>query len=482
MFDSNDSSEINNVENKDCKHKNDKASDFSKIAAGLSATNTTQTMVQQATKTFAKPSTFTGNRSLFDSGVAKVNAKKTAFGSGNPVVDPYTGDRLVLTKREARMLYGDDWTKHLAESDHIIPLEKRFDQTKKNPWLTTDDIKNTSNSKDNLEVVSRKYNNAKRSRTNEEFVTDEEYLKKTGVNLSEEQKANAIERQKKAQKNLNKSDFKNSAKNIAKTGHKAGMAGAQSAGVSALTVSGIMNMVSVIKGEKNSEEAIKDTIKDGGKAAVTGYAMTGGLTVATHSLSTSSSKFVKGLASSNVPGKVITAVLVTGDTIKKWGYGEITTQECIIELGEKGLNVATAGYSMAIGQALIPIPIVGGAIGALVGSVLTSNYYNSLINDLKNKQLEHQERMRIIEECNKAAEQTKKFRSELEEYLEAYFKEYRECFDDALSTMRFAYKSGDADGVITSANEITNKLGGKVYYNTVEEFKGFLDSEEVDEF
>ncbi len=167
MFDSNDSSEINGVENNNCKQKNDKASEFSKIAAGLSATNTTQAMVQQAAKTFAKPSTFTGNRSLFDSGVAKVNTKKTAFGSGNPVVDPYTGDRLVLTKREARMLYGEDWTKHLAESDHIIPLEKRFDQTKKNPWLTTDDIKNTSNSKDNLEVVSRKYNNAKRSRTNE---------------------------------------------------------------------------------------------------------------------------------------------------------------------------------------------------------------------------------------------------------------------------------------------------------------------------
>lgn len=82
--------------------------------------------------------------------------------------------------------------------------------------------------------------------------------------------------------------------------------------------------------------------------------MSGGLTVVSHSLSNSSSEFIQGLIESNVPGKVITAVMVTGDTLAKWGNGEITTQECLIELGDKGLNMATMGYSMAVGQALIP--------------------------------------------------------------------------------------------------------------------------------
>jgi hypothetical protein len=137
------------------------------------------------------------------------------------------------------------------------------------------------------------------------------------------------------------------------------------------------------------------------------------------------------------------------------------------------------GYSMAIGQALIPIPIVGSAIGALVGSALTSSYYNNLINTLQTKELEHQERMRIIEECHAAAEQTKAFRAELEGYLQAYFKDYRECFDTAISCMQFAYQTGDADGVIAAANKITQKLGGQVQYETVDEFKRFLDSDEA---
>ena len=48
------------------------------------------------------------------------------------MVDPYTGDTLVLTKSEAKRLYGEDWQSHLAESDHIHPLEQVFIDNKNN--------------------------------------------------------------------------------------------------------------------------------------------------------------------------------------------------------------------------------------------------------------------------------------------------------------------------------------------------------------
>ena len=142
--------------------------------------------------------------------------------------------------------------------------------------------------------------------------------------------------------------------------------------------------------------------------------------------------------------------------------------------------MATIGYSMAAGQALIPIPIVGGAVGALVGSMLTSDLYYQLINELQTKQLEHEERVRIIAECNMAAERARAYREELESYLDSYFKEYKTCFDSAISTMKLSYEIGDADGVIAGANEITRKLNGDVKFDTVDEFKAFLDNDEDD--
>lgn len=452
----------------------------SAIGAGYAATQAAYQSTQQASVKYAKPDQYTGNRKLFDSGKAKLNAKTKLFSGGVEVRDPYTGDVLVLTKKDAKALYGEEWTKHLAESDHVKPLNKIFDDTKNNVWNTTDDIKNAANSEDNIRVASRKYNNSKRNRTNEEYVGDEEYLNSKGVKVTEEGKKRAIQDGELAEQSINKQLKKSAFSNVVKTGHEAGIAGAQNAGISALTISGIMNVVSVIKGEKSSDQAIADTVKDGGQAAISGYAMGGGLTVASHTLSGTSSKFLQQLAKSNVPGKVITAVVVTGDTLKKWGDGEITTQECLIELGDKGLNMATMGYSMAVGQALIPIPIVGSAVGALVGSMLTSTYYHNLINTLQTRELEHRERQRIIAECHAAVEQTKAFREELEVYLQNYLNECRECFDVAISSMKFSYQVGDADGVIASANEITRKLGGKVKYETVEEFKSFLDSDEDD--
>ena len=448
------------------------------LSTGFVATDSARTSTQTAAQKFAKPAKY--DRRVLDDGAAKKAVKIDAFKSGVEVRSPYTGDVLKLTKQEAKRQYGENWTNHLAEADHKIPLKKRYQQTKDNPWLTNDNIKASSNSRDNLEVVSRKYNNAKRSRSNKEFVTDSEYLEKKGIEISEKGKVQAIESEKKAQRALRRQDFKDSAGNIIKTGHAAGTAAAKNTGLTALTMSTIMNIVAVSKGEKSAKDAVVDTISDTGKAAATGYVMGATLTTLCHTLSYSSSKFIRALAASNVPGKVITAVMVTGNTLKRYGNGEITTQECLIELGDKGLNFVTTGYSMAVGQALIPIPVVGAAVGAMVGSIMTSSYYNQLITTLKTRELEHQERLRIIAECEVAAQKAREFRMELESYLNDYFQEYRDCFDEALSTINFAFKTGDADGVIAGANQITRKLQGKVYYDNMDEFKSFIFDDSTD--
>ena len=70
----------------------------------------------------------------------------------------------------------------------------------------------------------------------------------------------------------------------------------------------------------------------------------------------------------------------------------------------------------------------------------------------------------------------------VEKYLEKYLQEFRAYFDEILSSLELSYELGDADGVIAGANDIIRKLDGNVQYNTMEEFKSFLDSDDVDEF
>lgn len=460
------------------------------IAAGHVIDASVRVSSAQAKIKYTKPAYNPQTRKKFyDDGKAHDAAIERAFSSGETVRDPYTGAELVRKQRDAKIQFGTEWQNHAAEADHIDPLSQIAKRNEKNPFLTTDDIREIGNADDNFQVMSRKLNQTSKTTgkggsTQEEWAEDQ--LRMDGVaeiietGESIDTVSNRIKKTGKAAERRNdKKALRRSSKNAMSTAHEAGKAAAKNAGITTATMSGILNITAVIKGEKTVGEALADTAVDTGKAAVTGYAMGGGLTTLSQSLSGSSSKFIQGLVESNVPGKVITAVIVTGDTLKRYGSGEISTEECLIELGEKGLGMLTSGYSMVLGQALIPIPVVGGAVGALVGSVLTSKYYQELVMQLKTREFEHKERLRIIAECERAAEEARRNREELLQYLNEYFTDYQDCFDNALCIIRESFRTGDADGVIEGANQITRKLGGHVNYNNVDEYDEFLLSGSV---
>ena len=265
------------------------------------------------------------------------------------------------------------------------------------------------------------------------------------------------------------------AKDAGKIAHRAGVEGAKFGGALAGTMSGVYNIKALIEGEKTLDEALIDTALDTGKGALTGYVVSGGTALAGNTIKNVLGKFSTQLAAdASLPGKIITAVMITGKSLGKYLNGEISTSECLLEIGENGLNVATAGYGAMIGQTVIPIPIVGAAVGAAVATILTSSLYQNLINSLNDSQLEHEERMRIQAECKVAAEEARKFREELEKYLADYFQGFKDCFNEAFALLDEAFIAGDADGMIAGANMITRKLGGNVPYNNLVEARSFF--------
>ena len=92
------------------------------LSTGFVATDSARTSTQTAAQKFAKPAKY--DRRVLDDGAAKKAVKIDAFKSGVEVRSPYTGDVLKLTKQEAKRQYGENWTNHLAEADHKIPLKK----------------------------------------------------------------------------------------------------------------------------------------------------------------------------------------------------------------------------------------------------------------------------------------------------------------------------------------------------------------------
>lgn len=442
------------------------------VVKGIMVGESIDESVKEITIKYRKPATYTGNRRLFDSGKAKCEIKKLVFQNGE-VKDPYTGKILCLKRKDAIRKFGKkNWTKHLAEADHIHPLKKVYEENKDNVWNTVEDIRRVANDQDNLEAVSRNFNNAKRDKTNEELIGDEQYLR--NKNLKIEDKDKGISKGKFAKEKIDKKLSVKALKNCTAEFHNAGFKAAKISGGTTLTISGISNIIAVIKGEKTPNEALKDGLKDTAVATVEGYVIGGGTTIVTHQLRSmltkSTSPFLNGLNKANLPIAVVTAVKATADVVIGYLKGDISASECILQLGERGTNIMLSSYSAAVGQALIPIPFVGAAVGAMVGSVLTTCYYKKLRSAAEAAHLAKEEYERIKEETDAAIQLINKEREEFEKVTQRLFKERAEVINAGFKDITKALMDNDFELMTSGLECITNSFGRSIGCKTFAEF------------
>lgn len=462
----------------DEKEKEKEARRAQNAAAGLAAWESVNQSVEQLGVTYEKPDSYTGNRKLYDSPSAKVNAKREAFANGKKPHDDYTGDKLCLTKKEAKATYGAHWTSNLAEADHTVPIKEVFERYKDDAWVTNEDIRDIVNSKENIKVISRRLNNAKRDRTNEKLANDKEYLKKKDIKLLKKAPEQMIRNGKDTDRFIERQILKAKVCNIAGAFHQAGTNAASQAAAFTGFMSASNNLMAVITGKKSSGDAIKDVIADTAKSAGIVYVNSGGLAVVGHTLANEKSPFLQSLAKNNVPGKVLTAIMSTGGTLLRYGKGEINTVQCIEELGKTGITTVVTGYSMAVGQAVIPVPVVGAAIGAMLGSAICGDWPDKILGTIQRTKLAREERIRIEHECEEAIRQIRTFRRQFRELTESYFTEHERVFEEAFGDMDSALKLGDIDGYIHGINKITRQLGGKPSFENMKEFDSLMKSDE----
>jgi hypothetical protein len=140
--------------------------------------------------------------------------------------------------------------------------------------------------------------------------------------------------------------------------------------------------------------------------------------------------------------------------------------------------VSVFGKSVAIGQLIIPIPVVGGLIGGMIGYALSSAYYGHLMSTFKDAKLARERRIRIEAECEEAVRMIRQYRAEMETAISEYLSDHITTFHTAFDEIKTALDIGDIDGFITGTNKITKKLGGKPQFNNFSEFDELMNSSE----
>ena len=267
------------------------------------------------------------------------------------------------------------------------------------------------------------------------------------------------------------------AKDVAKISHRAGCEAAKIGAMIGGGISFIRNSVAVIKGDQTPGNAAFEVTKDTVGAAALSYATGFFGSALKGAMQNAPSKYVRSLSKTNLPGTVLTVMFETGKTLKRYAEDEIDGTECLTELGEKGTGMLASAMGATIGQVVIPIPILGGLVGGMIGYSMSSAYYNSLVNALNEAKLAHEERLRIEAECHEAIIAIKEYRMEIELVIANYLQQHVQVFNEAFIDMENAYNTGDVDKFIGGANRITEQLGGKPPFVSKTQFDELMNNQ-----
>jgi len=129
-----------------------------------------------------------------------------------------------------------------------------------------------------------------------------------------------------------------------------------------------------------------------------------------------------------------------------------------------------------IGQVAIPIPVVGAAIGSMVGYALSSAFYKELVDSLKEAKIAKERRIQIEAECAEAMAMIAEYRTQAEQVINSYFQSHIQIFTSALKGMDEAVELGDINQFICAATAIQEKLGHTPSFTNIGEFDQLMES------
>lgn len=262
------------------------------------------------------------------------------------------------------------------------------------------------------------------------------------------------------------------AMDIVRTSHRAGIEGAGYGGVIGGAISLLANAFSVAQEKKQLSEAVLDVANDTGKAAVLGYATAFAGSSLKGALQQSGNQGMRTLARTNAPTLAVSICLSLGGSIKSYVAGEITEGQFLSEVGEKGAGILSGSMMAALGQIAIPIPVVGAAIGGMIGYTLSSFFYQSALEAANSLDLSRERLARVkeIEAAARAriAEERAAFEDFVGREVPVLIDETK-IFFDRINTI-----NEGVDFLAESINEYAALLGKNLQFETADEFNEFM--------
>lgn len=267
-------------------------------------------------------------------------------------------------------------------------------------------------------------------------------------------------------------------KDIARTSHRAGVEGAKFGAAIGGAISAVTNLVAVMQDDKEVGQALLDTAVGTGKAAAVGYGTAFAGSAIKGLMQQSGNATVRTLSKTSLPAMAVSVCLEVGSAAALYARGEIDGTEFLELIGEKGAGMLAGGLGATLGQIAIPVPVLGGLIGGMVGYTLSSLIYKDALAAFKEAKEAREDYLRIKAYCEEAREAMEAYRARFRQEFDEWLEEGRAEISECLAAMDAATRDGRIDGFAHAANSLAACMGKTLRFADRPEFDRFMDADE----
>ena len=261
---------------------------------------------------------------------------------------------------------------------------------------------------------------------------------------------------------------------------QAGLVGAAVGGGLQGAFSAIHQGMRLSQGEATATEVIVTTIKATASGATRGGSVAAGsrlIAIAAHEVG------VSRILGEMGPGAMANAIFEAGLSTHRFARGEIDHEVYRQELGGAALRATASTYCGMAGQLLIPVPVVGAAVGAISGYVAAAVLVESGVLGLGSNNIMAiaEERQAAIErECAAAILEMRRCQQELQQLEESYGQGFRQTFSPLLDELKEHQQAGLHRNSLERLVSLGEALGHALPWRSFEEFDAFMLNDELE--
>ena len=230
----------------------------------------------------------------------------------------------------------------------------------------------------------------------------------------------------------------------------------------------------LLRGEDEAGVILADVIVDTADGFAAGYVISSlgtGIGAAATELG------LPGITKGNAHLAIAASILQSGKSFTRYLLKEIDEEQLLDEVNRTVITGTASFYYGSLGQAVIPIPVIGAFVGATVGYFTGTILYQSgllCLGSTPSARQADERRKRIEELCLHAIPLMQRHREELQSLIYKYATAHTALVASALTAMDTALAEGNPDACLGQLEILCTAFNTVLPFTSFQEFDEFM--------